>query len=204
MQKLMKMAMVALLVMTGAISAWADSDPKVVVESTVRGIIDVLEAREDKTSLTEGDRQAIRDVVAGRFDYREMSRRSLGKPWNEISSEQQASFTGLFRELMERSYGNRLAEYNGQTVEFADAKMSKKGKAVVKSKVVEANKETPVWYRLHPTESGWQVYDIKIEGVSLVGTFRKDFQALMKKGDFGSLMEKLEEKVARLKAKDKA
>lgn len=204
MQKWMKMTMTAVMMLLGAsTSAWANGDPKVVVESTVRAIIDVLEARADQTRLTESDRDAIRKVVAGRFDYREMSRRSLGQPWNDISSTEQADFTELFRELMERSYGNRLAEYKGQTVEFADAEY-KRDKARVQTKVVDVNKETPVEYRLHQTEGGWQVYDIRIEGVSLVSTFRKDFDSQLQRDGFKGLMETLKKKVADLKAQDKA
>jgi len=203
MHKWMKMAAVAMLMLLGAVNAWANSDPKVVVETTVRAIIEVLEARADQNRLTEADRDAIRKVVAGHFDYREMSRRSLGRPWNKISGVQQSEFTELFRELMERSYGNRLAEYNGQKVEFADAEY-KKDKARVQSKVIDVNKETPVEYRLHQTKTGWQVYDIRIEGVSLVSTFRKDFDALLQKDGFEGLMKSLKKKVEDLKAQDKA
>lgn len=192
-----------LLVMLGAANAWANSDPKVIVESTVRGIIEVLEARADQTRLTEDDREAIRKVVTGRFDYREMARRSLGQQWNGISDVKQADFTELFRELMERSYGNRLAEYKGQTVVFGEAEY-KKDKARIQSRVVDANKETPVEYRLHQTDTGWQVYDIRIEGVSLVSTFRQDFDSLLQRNGFEGLMESLEKKVADLKAQDQA
>lgn len=201
MHKLMKMTIAVLLVMMGLGSAWASSDPKMVVESTVRAIIDVLEAREDQSRLTEENRDAIRNAVSGRFDYREMSRRSLGQTWNDIDIQQQAEFTALFRDLMERTYGNRLAEYKGQKVEFADAEY-KKDKARVQTKVVDANKETPVEYRLHQTDSGWQVYDIRIEGVSLVSTFRKDFDSQLQRDGFEGLLETLREKVADLKAKD--
>ena len=184
-------------------SAWANTDdPKVVIENTVNGIIKVLEAREDVTALSEKNRDDIRNIVTGRFDYREMSKRSLGKTWKKISKQEKTSFTEVFRKLLERSYGNRLAGFRDQKIEFDDAQF-KSDKARVKSRVIDAEKVTPVEYRLHQTSAGWQVYDIRIEGVSLVSNFRKDFQEGIKRnGGFEGLFHALEKKVKTLEEKD--
>jgi len=199
----LKLLTALLLTMAVAGNAWANTDdPKAVIEYTVNGIIKVLEAREDPTRLTEKNRDDIRDVVTGRFDYREMSKRSLGKTWKKISGQEQADFTELFRKLLERSYGNRLATFHGQKV-VCDGAQFKKDKARVKTRVVDADKETPVEYRLHQTPTGWQVYDIRIEGVSLVSNFRKDFQeGINQNGGFKGLFSALEEKVKELEEKD--
>ncbi len=175
-------------------------DPKAVVESTIQAIIDVLEAREDKTSISDADREKIRQVVHGRFDYREMSRRSVGKPWKKMSADEQAAFAELFRQVLEYSYGNQLAGYHGQKVVFSDAEF-KKNKARVKGAVIDDNKTIPMEYRLHQTPTGWQVYDIKIEGVSMITTFRKDFKSIIKKQGVEGLMATLQKKVDKLKAK---
>jgi phospholipid transport system substrate-binding protein len=202
-------SIIAMILMSFATFAWADDttantdDPKAVVEKAVNGILHALESRKDPSRLTEEDREAIRQQVEGRFDYREMARRSVGKPWKKESPEKQAEFTETFRNLLERSYGNRLAQYHGQIVEFDSAEYKKK-KARVKTRVVDANKTTPVEYRLHKNNGTWQVYDIKIEGVSLVGTFRKDFKGPLKKNGFDGLLKQLQDKVARLKAKGNA
>jgi len=176
--------LITILLLWVAAPVWANDsnrdDPKVVVEKAVNGILHALESRNDQSKLTEEDREAIRQQVEGRFDYREMARRSVGKAWKKQSIEKQTTFTETFRQLLERSYGNRLSEYHGQTVEFDNAEFKKK-KARVKTRVIDANKSTPVEYRLHQRDDAWQVYDIKIEGVSLVGTFRKDFKGPLKK-----------------------
>jgi len=204
--KMMIKGLVTFLLLWLAAPVWAhDStqadDPKTVVEKAVNGILHALENRSDANVLTEKDRDAIRKQVEGRFDYREMARRSVGKAWKKQSAEQQAEFTETFRQLLERSYGNRLSEYHGQVVEFDNAEF-KKNKARVKSRVIDSNKVTPVFYRLHKRDGTWQVYDIKIEGVSLVGTFRKDFKGPLKKTGFDGLLKTLQDKVARLKNKD--
>jgi len=199
-----KSVMALLLVLFTATAASAADDPKAVVEDTVNGIIKVLEARQDMNALSESDRDKIRKVVKGRFDYREMSMRSLGRTWNDISEADKSNFTELFRKLLERSYGNRLASFNNQKVVFGDAEY-KRDKARVLTTVIDVDKETPVEYRLHQTPTGWQVYDIRIEGVSLVSNFRTDFSEGMKQnGGFEGLVHALEEKVKKLEAKDEA
>ncbi|MDQ7003823.1 MAG: ABC transporter substrate-binding protein [Ghiorsea sp.] len=195
-------SIVIFLLMLG-FSSWAGAEettPKQVVMSTIESIIAVLESREDKTTVNAMDREGIRQVVAGKFDYREMSRRSVGKPWKKMNEAKKAEFTELFRQVLEFSYGNQLAAYNGQKVVLKDAEF-KKDKARVKGAVVDSNKSIPMEYRLHQTHSGWQVYDIKIEGVSLVTTFRKDFKSIVKKQGIDGLMDILGKKVAKLKAK---
>lgn len=175
-------------------------DPKTVIASTIQAIIDVLEARTDKDSITDSDRESIRQAVAGKFDYREMSRRSVGKPWRKMTPEKQVAFTELFRQVLEYSYGNQLAGYHGQKIVF-DKVDFKKDKARVKGAVVDDNKSIPMEYRLHQTPTGWQVYDIKIEGVSMITTFRKDFKSIIKKKNVDGLMATLQKKIDKLKAK---
>lgn len=184
--------------------AWAEeAGPRELIETTVNEIIDALEAREDKTRLTERDRDTIRKIVDGRFDYEAMASRSLGRPWKKLARDEQTHFTDLFRELLERSYGNRLNEYSGQKVIFQEAEF-KTDKARVKSTVIDASKEIPVDYSLHRTETGWQVYDIRIEGASMVRTFYQDFKSIMDSGGYAKLLKTLEEKIARLKADEQA
>lgn len=187
-----------------SVSACADdTGPKTTIEATVNKIIEVLEARHDTSKLTSKDRDAIRQSVEGKFDYAAMAKRSLGKPWNDLDGVQQTHFTGVFRDLLERSYGNRLSEYKGQKVMFADAEL-KGDKARVESTVIDGTRETPVEYRMHQTSSGWQVYDIRIEGTSMVRTFYQDFKSTLDNGGYDNLLKTLEEKIATLKEKDKS
>ncbi len=199
---MMQRILLALAMLWMVTPAWATTDgPRQVIEHTVREMIHVLEARADQSKLTEQDREAIRKVIHGKFDYRAMARRSLGKPWKQIDETERAHFTELFRQLLERSYGNRLSQYHGQKVVFADAQIKKK-RARVKSKVIDGQRETPVEYRLHQTKTGWQVYDIRIEGTSMVRTFYQDFKSTLAHGGYQQLVQTLEQKIAKLKAHD--
>ena len=161
----------------------------------------MLEARNETSKLTSKDRDAIRQSVEGRFDYTAMAKRSLGKPWKKLDGLQQTHFPGVFRDLLERPYGNRLSEYKGQKVVFADAEL-KGDKARVESTVIDGTRETPVEYRMHQTDSGWQVYDIRIEGTSMVRTFYQDFKSTLDNGGYDHLLKTLEDKIGKLKEKD--
>jgi len=182
-------------------SAAAEESPRAVIEHTVNQMIHVLENRQDSSVISAKDREAIRQVVQGRFDYRAMARRSLGRPWKKLDEAERLHFTEVFRELLERSYGNRLSKYKGQKVLFAQAQI-KKHKARVKSTVIDGDRKTPVEYRLHQTKTGWQVYDIRIEGTSMVRTFYQDFKSILADGGYSKLLNTLEDKIAKLKAKD--
>jgi len=196
---------IILLAMLFSMSAWADngsSDPKSLVENTITQMINVLEQRADKSIISDADRAAIRQTVEGRFDYAAMSRKSLGKPWKKLDESEHQHFTNVFRDLLEYSYGNRLGQYHGQEIIFADAEFNKKKtKAKVKSTVIDGERKTPVEYRLHQTASGWQIYDIRIEGTSMVRTFHQDFKSALDNDGYVQFLKALEEKVAKLKAK---
>jgi len=204
--KMIKHSLAIMFALLVSMPAWANDDgPKAVIETTVKQIIKVLDARTDKNTLTEADRDAIRQVIKGRFDYRDMARRSLGKPWRDLNEAEQTHFTDVYRELLERSYGNRLAEYKDQTVAFEDAELEEKRKGVVatvKSRVIDGNREIPVDYSMHQTESGWQVYEITIEGTGMVKTKYLEYKSLLKKDGYDPLLKALEDQLAKLKARD--
>jgi len=201
MKSIMKFLMSLLIFGLLSTNALAEKNtPKQVVENTIKSIINVLEAREDKTAVNDTDRENIRKVVAGKFDYKEMARRSVGKPWKEMNKQQQHDFTELFRQMLEYSYGNQLAGYHGQKVVLDDAEF-KGDKARVTGEVEDANKSIPMEYRLHQTDTGWQVYDIKIEGVSMIITFKRDFKSIIEDQGVAGLMDVLGKKVEKLKEK---
>jgi len=179
--------------------------PKTAIECTVNNIISTLKARKGRGALTDQDRKHIRQAIEGRFDYHYMARLSLGsKTWKRLAQDEQAHFIAVNRELLERSYGNRLAEYNDQQVIFEKAKLEQKKKgiiAIVKSRVIDGSRVIPVDYKLHQTKTGWQVYEILIEGIPMVRTKYKEYKEVRKKGGYEELIKTLESKLAKIKAK---
>jgi phospholipid transport system substrate-binding protein len=176
-------------------------DPKAVVETAVNGVIHVLKSRSDQSTITLADREAIRQSIKGYFDFREMAKRSLGRPWRNMDAAQRTNFVDTFRELLERSYGNRLSDYHDQTVEFG--KVKTKGRiAIVNSEVIDTEKRTPVRYKLVHKKSGWRVYDIKVEGISMVSTFRSDFKHAVSQKGIDGFLDDLKKQVEKMKKQD--
>lgn len=193
-------AAVALLATLAPAQAAQANTPEAVIKTTVESVIDVLAHRKDPNTISEADRAAIRRIISDHFDFTAMSRLSVGAPWNEATPAQQQRFTQLFKELLEYTYGNRLGAYHGQTVKYEPAEF-RGNRAQVKTMIVDTDKQTPVEYRLIKDGDDWRVYDIRIEGVSLVATFRTEFQDEIGNSGFESLIKSLAKKVDTLKAK---
>ncbi len=178
------------------------NDPKVVVQTAVSGVINALKARKDQNALSAEDRAAIRKAIGGYFDFVEMARRALGRPWRKMDIAQKKDFVLTFRELLERSYGNRLSEYHDQQVEYGKVKIGKRT-ASVDSEVIDADKRIPVRYKLVHKKIGWRVYDIKVEGISMINTYRTDFGEAVNKNGIVGFLKDLKERVAGLEKQDK-
>lgn len=200
---LQRFFLAALLTLALPAMAWADSGPKAVVQQTVDRVIQILKERANTDVLSAKDRLAIKRAVKTSFDFREMAKRSLSKGWKKINEKQRARFVYVFSELLERSYGNRLAGYSGQTVSYGEVSL-RNNKATVDTEIVDEHRRIPVQYKLHRASKSWRVYDIKIEGLSLVSTFRSDFKRIMKKKGFKGLMKTLSNKLKRLRDEEKA
>jgi len=197
----MRYILTLFLAMALPMAAQASAGPKVVVQAAVDGVIQVLKARQDPKHLSVEERQAIAAAVEGYFDFTEMAKRSMGRGWREINDGQRENFVQLFRDLLEHSYGNRLAAFNNQTIEYGQVRIKGK-RARVKTKIIGENIEIPVRYSLLNMSDQWRVYDIRIEGLSLVAAFRTDFKAIYKKEGYEGLVKRLRVKVENLKKQD--
>jgi len=198
-----KILLTLTLVILLPLQTFANSEdtPKLVVKTAVDGIIQTLKSRANQDILTLSDRKAIHKSIEAYFDFREMAKRSLGKMWKKIDETQRTSFVNAFTELLERTYGNRLSEYHDQIVEYGKVKI--KGRiAIVNSEVIDAEKSTPVRYKLVHRKSGWRVYDIKVEGISMISTFRSDFKQSISKKGFNGFFGDLKKQIEKLQNQD--
>ncbi|MDX8393597.1 MAG: ABC transporter substrate-binding protein [Mariprofundales bacterium] len=190
------------LITTPVLASVDTSNPKIVVQETVDGVIHVLKSRADDKVINQDDRNAMHQVIGSRFDFAEMSKRTLGKYWRRMSSSERKKFTNVFRELLERSYGNRLSDYSGQTVEYGEVEMHGELSKVA-SLIIDGDTEIPVDYSLLNVENtGWQIYDIRIEDVSMVATYQSSFRAKMKKDGFSGLLKTMQNKLKSLHKED--
>ena len=142
-------------------------------------------------------KKRIREAVHERFDWAEMSRRALGRHWRKRSKEEKEAFIAVFAKLLEGAYMQKVANYSGEKVGYEDERIDGKYGAVTAKIMTSNNEEISVEYRVKKKTDNWLVYDVSIEGVSLVNNYRTQFNNILRKSSFSDLMKRLEEKVNR-------
>ena len=142
-------------------------------------------------------------IVRPVFDFEELSKRTLARNWKLFDAAQQTAFTDVFAELLGNIYVDRIqGGYNDETIEFGDQiKSDSRPLAVVKTFIVSARNRIPVDYSMIETDGTWRVYDVKVEGISLVKNYRSQFKEILSKDSPDQLIEMLKKKVAEQKAK---
>lgn len=175
-------------------AAGAVDSPTAQLKPTLKSLTDLLGDESLKGDANRDVRRAkIMEAIKVGFDFQEMSRRILGKTWNEITAAEQERFTALMIKLLENIYVGKLESYSGQQIDFLDERV-KDSRAQVSTTIDNQGIKVPVHYILNLTDSRWMVYDINIEGVSLVNNYREQFKAILRKDKFAGLIKVIEEK----------
>ena len=137
----------------------------------------------------------IRATVERMFDFEEVSKRSLGRYWRDRTEAEKDEFVRLFTALLESSYLDRVYEHRDAKVLYT-GEVSRDGKVEIRTKVITAKgTEVPIHYRLMKKDQTWKAYDMVIEGVSLMSTYRTQFNQKIQSSSYEALIEELREKV---------
>ena len=175
----------------------ATTDPVSFMKETVDDIISILQDEKLAGPAHKSERKnRVVTIVEKKFDFREMSMRALARHWKDQSPQDQDRFVSLFRTLLENTYIAKIETYSGEKVVFKKAALQG-NKAIVYSELIRKNVETPVNYMLKNTNDRWMVYDVEVEGVSLVNNYRTQFASVLGKENFAGLIARLEEKVSK-------
>lgn len=168
------------------------------VKKTVDEVVRIVADKEMKKSVQKR-RQVLKKTIGTIFDYNEMAKRSLGKHWNPLTTDEKTQFADLFAALLENSYAGKIESYNNEKIVYI--KESLDGDyAEIKSKVVTAKRdEFTLDYRMARQNGKWMAYDVIIEGVSLVANYRTQFGKIIKTSGYAGLVKKLETKNDELK-----
>jgi phospholipid transport system substrate-binding protein len=177
-----------------ATTAFAAGNATDSVRTSVESIIGILkDAGLDKPAK----RDKIRVVIAERFDFRAMSQRTLATNWRKASKEEQQQFVELFAELIQNTYIGRVEAYTNEEVKYPGEKITD-NRAVVDTLIITSSAEIPVTYKLYLKDDRWLVYDVNIEGVSLISNYRNSYLEIVKRDGFAGLLSQMEEKVKEL------
>ena len=170
------------------------------IRETTNKIIAIVQDPALKTPDKESEKQAkIRAAADERFDWAEMARRSMGRNWANLNPEQKTEFTRIFSDLVDRTYMDRVEGYSGEIVNYTGESMED-GFAKVQVVVVDKkNTEIHVEYRMMNKDSNWLIYDVNIEGVSLVNNYRTQFSDIFTSGGYAELAKRINAKLAEKK-----
>ena len=174
--------------------AVGNSGPTDQLKPTLEKLVAILGDPKLKGHKNKKDRRkVIMSTISERFDFGEMSKRVLGGTWKTINNDQKIYFTGLMTKLLENNYIGQLENYSGQSVEYVGERI-KNNRAQVSTLVESNGAKFPVHYIMSKDNSNWMVYDINIEGVSLVRNYRAEFKSIIRKEKFDGLVKVLEKK----------
>ena len=190
-------AFMAWLLVASAVAAPA-AGPREVVQAAVSRVVTAIQRTAVDADSVQAQRQAlqqrrleVRRVAAELFDFDEIARRALSRHWTSRSSAEQAEFTRLFTDLLERTYLGRIEAYSGEKIIYLGEAVDGSF-ATVRSKVITRRRvETPLDYQLHLRDGRWKVYDVLIDHVSFVATYRTEFARVIQRESYAALVERL-------------
>jgi phospholipid transport system substrate-binding protein len=193
------LALVLTLNLALAASVAAASEPTEIVKGVIARVQELLRdpaLQQDKAQR----RRLIKETVDRHFDYREMAKRSLGATWRTLGAGQRDEFVRLFSELLEASYSDKIEKYAGNVKIDYLGDSTDEDYSEVRTVVVRANDRIPFSYRLLNEDGNWMVYDVAIEGVSLVSNYRSQFSRIVHESSYSELVRRLRNKVRELRA----
>jgi phospholipid transport system substrate-binding protein len=163
---------------------------------------DVLAAVKSDKQLAEGDKQkAVKlaeEKVLPYIDFEYATRLAVGRSWRQASPEQRQRLVNEFRNMLVRTYSNSISAYQGQTLKVLPARAkgeNSEDEATVHTQFVRAGGQPlPIDFQMHKAGDAWKVYDIVVEGVSLVLTYRSEFDAIVKQQGIDGLIQALAKK----------
>lgn len=193
----MKKLLIALSMLCFSISAFAIEAPDELVKRTAD---DVLATVKSDADIQAGDQAKIfaltEEKILPNFNFDKVSRLVLGKNWTKATPEQKTAFQAEFRTLLIRTYATALSKYKNQTIEYKPLRMAEgAATASVKTAILQpGGQPIAVDYSLEKKADTWKVYDIVIEGVSLVTNYRGQFAQEIRQNGLDSLIKKLADK----------
>jgi len=166
------------------------------VQTNVNKVLEVLRdpALKDETAK-EIKKAKLRTIYEPMFDEIELAKRSLARNWNALDLAQRQEFVQLFRQVLEKAYIDKILSYTDEKVVFDKETMLAENQAEVQTRIVTSSKEIPISYRVILKDGTWKVYDVIVEGVSLVQNYRTQFSDILAKNSPKELLEILRKKV---------
>jgi len=159
------------------------------VQGKISNVMTLL--KDNELQKEQREHKILREIEV-LFDYKLIARLSLGKEWKKLNSKKQGEFTTTFTKKLKESYLEKLRLFNDEEVVFETSKKTKKNRMQMLSYIIGKTDKKEVLYKFHKSKDGsWLIYDLEIEGISILRTYRTQFATELKKGTIDTLLEKL-------------
>jgi phospholipid transport system substrate-binding protein len=179
--------------LTAPVTAQAES-PTEAVRGTINQVIQILENNElKKPTKAQERRKNLEHVIATRFDYAEMSKRTLATQWRSLSPQERDDFVDIFKGFLSDRYAEKIEGYAGEQVEYLSERTEGQY-AEVRTKLVSQKVNVPVDYRLIKKDETWHAYDIVADGISLVKNYRSQFTKILRDSSYPELVRRLRDR----------
>jgi phospholipid transport system substrate-binding protein len=179
----MRKSFIVLILLSAVVKLWPVSvfavPPLETIQTQVNRALEVLRDPAFKSESKEMREKKIWTIIDGVFDYTELSKRALAQHWKQFSPDQQEEFTRLFGKLLGSVYIDRIMAYKDEKVLFGKVTNLSDKTAEVQSEILRSSKSIPIHYRMILGNEEWKVYDVVIEGVSLVQNYRSQFREIL-------------------------
>lgn len=178
---------------------WADENPGTLVMETIdRGLAVLKDPSLKGAEKSQERKQRLWKEISPIFNFEEMSKRALGQHWKKRSPEEKKEFIGLFTNILKDAYIGKTDTYSGEKIVFIKEKQDEKDYASVQTKIItNTGAVVLVEYRMLSNAGKWQIYDVVIEGVSLVNNYRSQFNNILMKSPYEELVQKIKGKVGK-------
>ena len=168
------------------------------VEAHVKEVLDILR---DPALQGEADKKVkeekIETIANEMFDYVALSKLTLGRSWRDFNKEQQKEFVSLYRSILKKAYMDKILSYTDEQVVFDRDIMLSENKAEVHTRIITKSAEIPINYRLYLKDGQWKVYDVIVEGISLVQNYRTQFREILANNSPEEVLKILREKTGK-------
>ncbi len=188
------LAVTALALAAGATASAQEMAPDTLARKSIDEVLAVIRADKE---LQNGNPKKLHALVEEKilphFDFTRMTRLAVGRNWAQASDAQKESLTREFQTLLVRTYSTSISQYRNQTIDVKPAKIAPGDKDTVVKTVVNqpGGQPIPIDYAMERTDKGWKVYDVMVDGVSLVTTYRGSFNEQVQKGGVDGLVKTL-------------
>ena len=168
------------------------ADDKSAAEEFLKSNLDaVFAVLQNKDLSPQARNSEVVEIVTPMFDFKRMAKLSLGrKHWPNLTPDQRDKFTALFVERLRQSYLNKLTAYTDEKIIY-EPPVAVKKKVHVPTLLISKDKKISMLYKLYPSNNTWRIYDVEIQGVSIIRSYRAQFDEILQKGTFDDLLKKM-------------